>query len=621
MSLPLNLIGVMFCILLPHSIAASPLTPAENLHKHPTWLALGHYQKDWLGGGYTSQADDDGFFLSPEGRVSPKKELAATISALQHPRTEEAPLACRFPARYIWLKKQLRWSAPAPDCPAYQDWLRKLDTRSVTLVFAASYLNSPSSMFGHTFLRLDPARNAEGGEVMLSKTISYAAEPPADDNELAFAIKGLFGGYPGGTTVQPYYEKIRLYSALEHRDLWEYRLNLTEGEIRMMLAHAWELKDTNFDYYFLDENCAYRLLALIDVAREDSDLLSNVTTHAIPTDTVRWVMRAGLVDNVTWRASQFSKAKHLIARLPEDLRNLSLDIAGNRVDPADSPAYQSLSIDNQALLLDATYEYIRYQSEAGGIPRQISAPLSHRLLSARSRLDNATPTLNPPAPEFRDDQGHATLRAGIAVGSIGGREFTELSLQPAYHALIDPPGGYRPGAALEFLSTRARRYDNGEWQLEALTLLGLRSITPRTDFFSPLSWQIGFGGRRTDTGTRRVLTPYVEGGAGGSWRVAPGTQAFALATGDLEVDDDLSRGYDMAPGADLGVLYQGNRVSLLAGTKTKAWIISDQHRQDQLYGNAAIHFGRSFSLFAQGTREHHFDRYQTTWQMGLHAYF
>jgi len=201
------------------------------------------------------------------------------------------------------------------------------------------------------------------------------------------------------------------------------------------------------------------------------------------------------------------------------------------------------------------------------------------------------------------------------------RRFTEFSVQPAYHGFIDPPGGYRPGAELEFLSASARRYDNDEWQLESITILGLRSITPRTDFFSPQSWQVGFGGRRTDTGTQRVLTPYVEGGAGGSWRIAPATQAFALATGDLEIDDDLLRGHDMAPGADIGVLHQGNRISLLAGVKTKAWIISDQHRQDQLYGQAAIHFGRSFSLFAEGTREHHFDRYQTKWQMGLHAYF
>ena len=618
---PNNLIGLLVFALLSQALHASPQQSGRELHSHPTWLVLGHYQKNWLDTGYTSEADDEDFFISPEGRTSPEKELAATIDAFRNPPAGKDPLACRFPARYEWLKTRLDWPEPMPDCPDYQEWLRELDTESVTLVFAASYLNSPSSMFGHTFLRLDPGRASDRGEVMLSRTISYAAEPPDDDNELLFAIKGIFGGYPGATTVQPYYEKIRLYSALEHRDLWEYRLNLDAEEVRMMLAHAWELRDTNFDYYFLDENCAYRLLALMDAAREKSNLLDNVTTHAIPTDTVRWVIDAGLVDRITYRPSQFSKVDHLINELPEDLHSLLLSIARNEQNPEENPAYQKLADDDKALLLDAAYEYVRYQSEADGIPRKISAPLSHRLLMTRSDLGITTSSLPVPVPDIRDDQGHETLRVGIARGAMADRRFTEFSVQPAYHGFIDPPGGYRPGAELEFLSASARRYDNDEWQLESITILGLRSITPRTDFFSPQSWQVGFGGRRTDTGTQRVLTPYVEGGAGGSWRIAPATQAFALATGDLEIDDDLRRGYDMAPGADIGVLHQGSRVSLLAGARTKAWIISDQHRQDQLYGKAAIHFGRSFSLFAEGTREHHFDRYQTKWQMGLHAYF
>jgi hypothetical protein len=618
---PHNLLGLLLLALFSQALSASPQQSGRELHSHPTWLALGHYQKNWLRTGYTSEADDEDFFISPEGRTSPEKELAATIAAFRSPIAGKNSPACRFPARYTWLKARLGWSDPMPDCPDYQKWLQELDTESVTLVFAASYLNSPSSMFGHTFLRLDPGRRADRGEAMLSQTISYAAEPSDNDNELLFAIKGLLGGYPGVTTVQPYYEKIRLYSALEHRDLWEYRLNLDADEVRMMLAHVWELQHTDFDYYFLDENCAYRLLAFMDIAREESNLLDNVTTHAIPTDTVRWVIDAELVDRITYRPSQFSKVDHLITELPDGLHSLLLSIARNGQNPEGNPDYQALPADDKALLLDAAYEYVRYQSEADGMSRKVSAPLSHQLLVTRSKLDITTSSPPVPVPDIRDDQGHETLRAGVARGATTDRRFTEFSVQPAYHGLIDPPGGYRPGAELNFLSSSARRYDNDEWQLESITILGLRSITPRTDFFSPQSWQIGFGGRRTDTGTQRVLTPYVEGGAGGSWQIVPGTQAFALATGDLEIDDDLRRGHDMAPGADLGILHQNHRFSLLAGVKTKAWIISDQHRQDQLYGEAAIHFGRSFSLFAEGIREHHFDRYQTTWQMGLHAYF
>jgi hypothetical protein len=163
--------------------------------------------------------------------------------------------------------------------------------------------------------------------------------------------------------------------------------------------------------------------------------------------------------------------------------------------------------------------------------------------------------------------------------------------------------------------------NNNELQLEKLTGVEIRSISPRNRFFSPQSWQVSFGGRRTDTGRERVLAPYLDGGAGGSWRITNNTQAFALATADLEIDDDLGRGYDAAPGADLGLLHQNPRFSLLAGVKTKAWIVSSQHRQDQLYGKASWHLGREFSVFAEFNREDHFDRMQNTWQAGLHAYF
>ena len=50
-------------------------------------------------------------------------------------------------------------------------------------------------------------------------------------------------------------------------------------------------------------------------------------------------------------------------------------------------------------------------------------------------------------------------------------------------------------------------------------------------------------------------------------------------------------------------------------------IVSSQHRQDQLYAKANWHIGREFSLFAEFTREDHYDRYQSTWHAGLHAYF
>lgn len=592
-----------------------------NLYQHTAWLALLHYQPDRFGDGYTGQADDDDFFLSDNGKTSPKAELESTLEAITRPGGGDDHARCRFPARDRWLREQLDLPQQPADCPAYDKWIEELDTHTVTLVFAASYLNSPSSMFGHTFLRLDPPRENDETNLILANTISYAADAAAHDSEILFAYKGIFGGYPGITSIQPYYEKIRLYSDIEHRDLWEYRLNLTQPEVDMMLAHTWEIRDRNFDYYFFDENCAYRLLALIDVARPGTNLLGEVNTHAIPSDTVRWVVEKDLVREVNYRPSAATRVSHSIDALPDDHQTLAAAIANGYV-AADAPEVKALNDEERARLLDTTYDYVRYQSEADGWPREHAAPLSHELLRERSRIRGVAGQDGPPEPAIRDDQGHGTFRASVSGGRLGDRNFTELTLRPAYHDVLDPPAGYRGGAQLQFLRLDTRLYtDNNEVQIEQLTGVEIRSLSPRNPFFSPLSWQVGFGGRRTDTETHRVFAPYLEGGAGGSWQLARGTQAFAMATADLEIDDDLRRGYDAAPGADLGILHQNNQFSFLGGLKTKAWIVSSQHRQDLAYLEGNWHFGRDFSLFTKFSRENHYDRYRSTWQLGLHAYF
>ena len=611
-----------FLSLVPALGFSAPSIPETgDLYQNPAWLTLLHYQPDLMGDGYTAQADDDRFYLSDKGKTSPKAELRATLEAILAPGGGDDHARCRFPARDRWLRAQLDLDQSPADCPAFQAWTNKLNTQTVTLVFAASYLNSPSSMFGHTFLRLDPPQNDEETNLLLASTISYAADAAAHDSEILFAYKGIFGGYPGITTVQPYYEKIRLYSDIEHRDLWEYRLNLTAPEVDMLLAHAWEVRDHNFDYYFFDENCAYRLLALIDVARPGTDLLGEVSTHAIPSDTVRWVIDKGLVSDIFYRPSAATEVSYAIEQLPDEQQTLAAAIANGYVAP-DSPEVSSLPADQRAHVLDATYDYVRYQSEAEGWPRDYAAPLSYALLRERSQIDDTTPQPTPPEPSVRDDQGHDTFRVSLSGGRLGEQNFSQLTLRPAYHDVLDPPGGYRPGAQLQFLRLDARVYtENDELQIEQIVGVEIRSLTPRNAFFSPLSWQVGFGGRRTETGSDRVLAPYLEGGAGGSWQLFNHTQAFAIATADAEVDDDLRRGYDAAPGVDLGLLYQHPQASLLAGVKTKAWIVSSQHREDQAYLEANWHLGREASLFGRFEREHHFDRYRSEWQLGAHIYF
>jgi len=237
------------------------------------WRTLVHYRVHPLSRVDRSLADDRDFFLSPQGVRDPAQELDATLAAFFDTDTLHAlgqPAACRFIARYQWLHEQLHFDAsimPPPDCPRYRQWRAGIQADKVTLIFPSAYLNSPASMYGHTFLRLDPRPEpGQASSPLLSYAVNYAAN--GDENEgLAYALKGLTGLYAGQFTNAPYYLRIREYNDLENRDIWEYELTLTPQEIDRLLAHTWELGPTRFDYYFFDENCSYHLLSLLPQAR------------------------------------------------------------------------------------------------------------------------------------------------------------------------------------------------------------------------------------------------------------------------------------------------------------------------------------------------------------------
>ena len=208
------------------------------------WHVLLHYRKNVFGG-YTSEADDPGFFLSPDGKTDPQAELTATLVKLFSPELvgrSRQPAQCAFIARYTWLKDVLSIDdgrLPPLPCERFHNWYHELNPQSITLVFPSAYMNNPSSMFGHTLLRIDQKGQTEQTRI-LAYTINYAADVPRDEG-VSFAVKGIFGGYKGYFSTVPYYLKVREYRDIENRDIWEYRLNLTDDQVRRMLMHAWEL--------------------------------------------------------------------------------------------------------------------------------------------------------------------------------------------------------------------------------------------------------------------------------------------------------------------------------------------------------------------------------------------
>ncbi|WP_168188219.1 DUF4105 domain-containing protein [Hahella sp. CCB-MM4] len=548
-----------------------------SLASSKAWHNLLHYRQNIFSTEVRSQADDKKFFYSPLGDHDASSELKAFIEAINQRDSNTLNPACRFPARYQWLKEQLspQQELPQVSCPELEEWLKQLNAEHITLVFAASYLNSPSSMFGHTFLRVDPV-GMGADNLLLARTISYAADASEHDNELMFAYRGIFGGYPGITTVEPYYQKLKLYSDLENRDLWEYRLDLTPKEVKTLLLHTWEVKDIRFDYYFFDENCAYRLFALIDVARPGIELTDSLPTlRAIPSDTVRVVVDKDIVSDIRYRPATASIIRYQLAEFSPQQQD-----AVESFLKLDFELPKPLSPLEQAESLETAYELQQYRTVDEKLPREVSAPVSFALLKKRGEINQQTEPRRPPTPQIRDDEGHSTLRFGLFGGRFAEKNYLAAEWRPAYHDLDDPLPGYRKGAHLQFFNTQIRWYTgNDEVQLEQFKFVEIISLTPRDRFFAPWSWKAGVGSRRSwIAGDNPALTPYVDGFVGPTHELGPILATMAL-TGQAEPSSHLPSGGMLEGGALLQLNYQSEFVRLSLSAEQRVDAINEDERR------------------------------------------
>ena len=525
----------------------------QQLANDPFWISLGHYETAKLGG-WRSYVSDKKFFLAADGNEHPDHELAATVQALYAPASAgEQHAQCVYPARTRWLKAQLNLTdLPTVDCAEFKQWFKDVSPHSAVMIFPAAYLNSPSSMFGHTLLRIDQADVQTDKTSLLSYAINFGAYIEGSDNSILYAWKGLMGGYPGLFALVPYQEKLSEYRSLENRDLWEYRLNLTQAETARMVEHVWELKQIKFDYFFFDENCSYRLLELLQVARPSLRLTEQFPLTAIPTDTVKAVKEAGLVESIQYRPSRERELLSRAAPLTDEEQQWVLKVSADQKQ-LQAQAFKAQPRDRQALIIDAAYRLERYR--ANGQERDPArAQRSFELLRAINQ--NPAPELDIPQPGLPED-GHESRTWQAGLGTRGDKAFGEYGLRMAYHDLNDNAESFPLGAQIEILQLKLRQYEGNDWQLQQLDLATIRSLTPRNELLQPLSWQVTGGlervpGKHDD----ETLVSHVNGGGGGTWQLGDDLLGFALGTVRVEHNNDFAGFIAPAAGFNTGLLWK-----------------------------------------------------------------
>lgn len=565
-----------------------------SLAQERTWHLLLHYGKS-VWGGYASEADDPGFFLSPEGHRDPWAELDATLTQFfsgELVGRSKQPAQCAFIARYHWLNEHLRFDPerlPPQRCVRFENWYAELNPDAITLIFASAFMNNPASMFGHTLLRVDQKEQTEHTRI-LAYTINYAADVPPDPG-LMYAFYGIGGGYRGFFSTVPYYLKVQEYGDIENRDLWEYRLSFDRAQVRRLLMHAWELGNASFDYYFFKENCSYHLLSLLEVADPSLHLRDQFTFWTVPADTVRLLGRQpGLVADIVYRPARSSVIKRTRDALTAREQHW-LGLILEHPEQAGSEDFGALPLRRRALVLDLASDYFLYRAATSPERRDAYKAKNRTVLVERSRLRVRSEAV--PIPPFTSppDTGHATSRVGLGIGWRNDELFEEVTIRPGYHDLLDPDAGYTPDAQIELLSARVRHYeDRDQTRLDGFTLASVVSLSPVDALFHPPSWKVS-AGLQTLSNDRCGLCSEWNGNGGIGVAIESGWSGREVLFAFAEADANYSEGHEehhrVGGGGTVGILATlGERWKVLGSATYLGYPLGD--RSDDLRAFAGL---------------------------------
>ena len=343
------------------AFAQSSLTNIKSIAAHPQWIKLLHYKQPSVLDSYISSSD---FFLSDSGRQSPLSELKATISALKLPSGAKPAqhAQCRFPARLLFLQQHLgddfNNSLHPVICSHYQKWQTDAQISSISVIFASGYISNPASMYGHLFIKLNRSQN---NSELLNYSLNYGAIVPDLENPVAYILKGILGGYDAAYSDKQFYLHQHNYGEVELRDMWEYQLALTQDDINLLSAHIWELLQVRFDYYFIDENCAYHIAKLLELVLSEPIIADN-SLWVIPSTVASGIasnkyLDDNLLSSVTFIPSRESTLNQYYDFLTNEQQAVASLLIKSEYDFPQADAYQSLAVKQQTQIVEVLFQY------------------------------------------------------------------------------------------------------------------------------------------------------------------------------------------------------------------------------------------------------------------------
>ncbi len=519
---------------LTQEVKSHSVMKLDSLSQSHQWLRLIHHEKTLLGGTQSS-IDNRHFFNSKTGQINPLRELQETINQFN-----SNPVECLFPARYMFLKKHQMIKNQNKACSSLIETLLDKKIYSISIVYASGYFSNPASFFGHISFKLNQFVPTSDNNLR-NEMLNYGAEISKEDNHLSLIYKGLFGGYQANFSKGDYFNQQFDYTVNELRDLYDYELNLSSDQIQSFILHQFELSQLKFQYYFLNENCAYHMVEFLEsiLTREQlskNTLLSKWLPYSAPIDVIHNLktLNSGkskqlIPSKLTDFHRQYDQSSTTVQSL--FLKNLS------QVKPLNEPNFILLDTKNKTQLTELYLSYYAYRQSTIQRDSNITITRKH-LLSNRIQLpvSELKPTREFKTIHLRPDE---LPQPSFIEFSFLDKNTLGLDFSPHSIDVMTPQSSKYLLNTHQFLVSEFRVNTNSwrKTRLHQFELFHLEKLNPSKTGApkdGSMAWKLNMGLYPINDQCQNCLVPMIETGAGYTWAPTIGMKVFSLVEAGIQ---------------------------------------------------------------------------------------
>jgi len=501
---------LLFIYTFAHASESELISQAKELklYEKTEWKALLHFRNHL-------DIQDSSFILSRD--FSLKNELVATIKAFYEPITNYKNInnhpQCKFPARKLFIMHELNISKekfPLVNCPDLSTYETKAPADDISLVYVSENVTNPSSMMGHTFLKYSGFTH-DGRKVQHAVTFYTVIQ---SQNPLTLIYQNIFSGMRGIFSLQPYRNILLQYTKHENRNVWEYKLLLSEYRKQLIYYHAWELKDVEMKYFFTTYNCStiiYYMLSLVN-----PNIYNEYKLWMTPLDTVKFVNKYNLVK----AKKLFVSNQWIIKMILENTKFTNIYDVKNIIQNNKIKQIQKLDFSSIALL--RAYNEIEYkkhnihQNEYRDVKELTGKKLSKNNFSFDiSKYKN--PNKVPSERQF-----------SLGYLNIQDKKYVKLDFLPASHLLNDDNRQYFGESELKIFNLSLLLNKN-HFEINDFTPYSMKSFVPYDSLTHDLSYQFHLGVEKEyDKNVELVDTYKVDAGIGVDFLLGNDVNVFTM---------------------------------------------------------------------------------------------